>query len=228
VTAPDSTYACGAGGDFRPTTAEDGIYSVYPSPPLLYLDLNIWDRPKWAVPVLVYGIRKAAGRWESTMNSILFVLRIQIVVGLCAALLHAQAPEFAREGVVNAASMSPVAGISAGSLVTIFGKNLSFQTVTASSLPLPKQLGNTVVVMDGSPAALLYVSPTQINAQVPGVVFTKSDFTIGVSVNNGKETSSPIEVERAIFSPGIFTLDGSGCGAPIVVDAVTWKLTSEN
>jgi uncharacterized protein (TIGR03437 family) len=226
VTVPNSTYSCGAGGYFRPTNAEDGIYSVYPSPPLLYLDLNIWDRPKWVVPVLVCGIRTAAGRWESTMNSILFVLRIQIVIGLCAALLHAQAPEFTSEGVVNAASLSSVTGISSGSIVTIFGKNLSLETVTATSLPLPKQLGNTTVLMNGVAAPLFYVSPTQINAQMSVDVLNLEP--VMISVNNGKETSRIVEAEGALHSPGIFTLDGSGCGTPVVVDALTWKFPSES
>jgi uncharacterized protein (TIGR03437 family) len=159
------------------------------------------------------------------MNSILFVLRIQIVIGLCAALLHAQAPEFAREGVVNAATLSSVNGISPGSIVTIFGRNLSLETVTASSLPLPRQLGNTTVLMNGSPAALFYVSSTQINAQAPRSV----DFGIvRISVNNGKETSPLVEVEGAVWSPGIFTVDGSGCGTPVVLDALTWKIPSES
>jgi uncharacterized protein (TIGR03437 family) len=159
------------------------------------------------------------------MNSILFVLRIQIVIGLCAALLHAQAPEFTSEGVVNAASLSSVTGISSGSIVTIFGKNLSFETVTASSLPLPKQLGNTTVLMNGAPAALFYVSPTQINAQAPRSV---QFGTVQITVNNGRETSRIVESEGALWSPGIFTMDASGCGTPAVVDAQTWKLPSEN
>ena len=163
------------------------------------------------------------------MNSLLFAARVQLGIGLWVLAAPAQTPEFTSEGVVNAATMSSVTGISAGSIVTIFGKNLSLETVTASSLPLPKQLGNTTVLIDDMPAALFYVSPTQINAQAPRVVFSKSvSIPVVITVNNGRGTSRPVQAERAIYSPGIFTLDGSGCGTPIVVDALTWKIPTEN
>ena len=136
------------------------------------------------------------------MKSALVVASIKVGIGIFAAMLHAQTPEFTSEGVVNAATLSPVTGISPGSILTIFGKNLSLETVTASTLPLPKQLGNTTVTMNGTPAALFYVSPTQINAQAPRSV---GFGIVKISVNNGKQTSQLIEAEGAVYSPGIFT-----------------------
>ena len=161
------------------------------------------------------------------MKSVLVAPSIQVGMGIFAAMLHAQTPEFTKDRVVNAATLSSVTGISAGSIVTIFGKNLSLETATATTLPLPNQLGNTTVLMNGFAAPLFYVSPTQINAQVPRAIFVDIGI-VRITVNNGKETSRVVEAESNVYSPGIFTVDGSGCGAPVVVDALTWKLPSEN
>ncbi len=52
-----------------------------------------------------------------------------------------------------------------GGLITIFGENLSDQTLSAETTPLPTTLGGTCVSMNGLGLPLLYVSRTQINAQ---------------------------------------------------------------
>src|SRR6266849_886924 len=69
-------------------------------------------------------------------------------------------------GVVNAASFAqgPVAP---GSMISIFGTGLSTKTVQASSLPLPIILEGTTVTVSGLAVPLFFVSPGQINAQVP-------------------------------------------------------------
>ncbi len=54
-----------------------------------------------------------------------------------------------------------------GSLVSIFGQNLAPAESTAGSLPLPTQLSNTCVTVNGFRMPLLYVSPGQINGQLP-------------------------------------------------------------
>ena len=39
--------------------------------------------------------------------------------------------------------------------------------MSASTLPLPQILGDTTVLVDGKQARLFYVSPTQVNYQIP-------------------------------------------------------------
>ena len=69
--------------------------------------------------------------------------------------------------VVNAASYSTDATLSPGSLASLFGLSLASSTAGATSLPLPATLGGVQVLVNGTPAPLLYVSPTQINFQIP-------------------------------------------------------------
>ena len=61
------------------------------------------------------------------------------------------------------------AKVAPGSLVTLLGQNFTSRTESAPSDadPLPRTLGGVEVYFDGIPAPLLYVSPSQINAQVP-------------------------------------------------------------
>ncbi len=49
----------------------------------------------------------------------------------------------------------------------IYGSNLAAQPTAATAIPLPNKLNSTSVLIGGMLAPLYYVSPGQINAQVP-------------------------------------------------------------
>ena len=83
----------------------------------------------------------------------------------------AQGPVVDRGGVVNAASYAPVTGpghqLAPESIATVFGQNLASGTATAHPYPLPTMLEGTTVTVHGVVAPLFYVSPGQINFQMP-------------------------------------------------------------
>ena len=67
--------------------------------------------------------------------------------------------------VVNAADLTqPVAP---GGLITIFGQQLSPVNAASQEIPLPTALGNSCLTVNGQPIPILFVSPTQVNAQLP-------------------------------------------------------------
>ena len=139
------------------------------------------------------------------------------------ALTPAQVPE---GSAVNGASFAPApAPVSPGSIISIFGTSLAAKTQLASSLPLPTTLGNVTVRVDGIAAPLFFVSPGQVNAQVP---FEISGTTATVEVDNGTLPSAPIALGIAPATPGIFTLsqDGTGPGAVLHPDSSLVRLTS--
>jgi len=70
--------------------------------------------------------------------------------------------------IVNAADFS--APVAPGGLITIFGTSLSPVNAATSTIPLPTALGDTCLTVNGLPVPMLYVSPTQINAQLPNQV----------------------------------------------------------
>jgi uncharacterized protein (TIGR03437 family) len=68
--------------------------------------------------------------------------------------------------VVSAGGFQP-GPVAPGSLVALFGSNLAPAARLAPRAPWPKVLSNTSVFVNGVAAPLAYVSPSQINAQVP-------------------------------------------------------------
>lgn len=104
--------------------------------------------------------------------------------------------------VVDTASYAP--RVAPGALATIFGSGLSRNTVQASGFPLPRNLGGTSVMMNSAPFPLLYVSPTQINFQVPSDL-APGNVTILVTVDGGRSAPFAFTVVRA--APSIFQDD---------------------
>ena len=125
---------------------------------------------------------------------------------------------FAQQPVIqslqNGAS-SVAAAIAPQMVVAIHGSNLAAQTSVASQSPSPTLLGGTSVTFSGIAAPLLYVSPDQINAQVPsGVQFPGPSLVV---VKTGAGVSAPFSVPVTNGgAPGIFTQDASGCGQAVV------------
>jgi uncharacterized protein (TIGR03437 family) len=112
-------------------------------------------------------------------------------------------PQFSapQTAVVNAASFAPRA-LSPGALFSIFGVGLSQQTASATTIPLPGTLASTQVRVNGEIAPLLYVSPNQINAQMPLDVSTTQP--VPLSVTNGATQSNAVTVSVSPGAPGIF------------------------
>src|SRR5262245_24728171 len=88
------------------------------------------------------------------------------IIGLLFALsLFAQTEAPKVNAVVNAASSTPA--LSPGALVSVYGTNLAGSIAQAPVLPLPTQLLDVNVALNDRLLPLLYVSPGQINAQLP-------------------------------------------------------------
>jgi len=119
-----------------------------------------------------------------------------------------QPPTLATASVVSAASSVSFVPLAPGGIISIYGTNLADSAVTASTLPLPTQLGNAEVIVAGQPAPLLYVSNGQINAIVPEGV--NPNTAQQVLVERGMTYSQPVPVNVAAAQPGIFQSGGIG------------------
>lgn len=100
------------------------------------------------------------------------------------------------------------------SMVSIFGQSLSSETLVASSLPLPTELGGTTVrVRDAAgidrTAQLFFVSPGQINFLVPA---STSPGTASVTVMNRQGRISTGLMPIANTAPAVFTAASDGRG----------------
>jgi uncharacterized protein (TIGR03437 family) len=124
------------------------------------------------------------------------------------------------QSVLSTASYRPE--VSPGEFVSIIGQHLGPSPVTTQfdstgAYPTvihavnngPPSIGDTTVTFDGVPAALLYLSPTQINAIVPYSVAGKSSTTVVVTHYGNTST---LRVPVTATSPGIFTAAQTGTG----------------
>jgi uncharacterized protein (TIGR03437 family) len=97
---------------------------------------------------------------------------------------------------------STVSTIQPGEWVSIYGVNLASSTAAWNG-DFPTSLGGSSVTINGKPAYLSFVSPTQINLQAP------DDTTLGpvpVVVTNGSGSASAT-VTLARFAPSFLLLD---------------------
>jgi len=129
------------------------------------------------------------------------------------------APVIYQGGVVNAASFEASAPVAPGSLVSLFGRDLTAEGGNSTSVPLPFLLGDVSVSVGGFPAALVMADPAggQINLQVP---FEVQGEQADVVVNSGGRLSAPITVQLSPAAPALFTLsqDGAGPAAALRAD----------
>lgn len=116
---------------------------------------------------------------------------------------------------VSAASYSD-SSLSPESIASVFGKGLAFVSQPAARTPLPTTLGgSSVLITDRSgtsrAAPLFYVSPGQINFQVPqGTATGMATLTI----TNGNATVASGSVQIAPVTVGLFTANQDGAGVP--------------
>lgn len=110
-----------------------------------------------------------------------------------------------------------------GMILTLFGGNFSEETALASSVPLPNMLAGTIVEylpttgVDWVRLPLYYVSPTQINFQVPPDEFASAghgtQIRLRVRRDSVLSSAQPVIQLRA-RSVSLFSADSSGRGAP--------------
>ena len=115
---------------------------------------------------------------------------------------------------ISAASFSATAPVAPQSIAAAFGRGLATVTREATSTPLPAEIGGTrVVVTDAAgfdrTAALFFVSPAQINFEIPpGSAAGLAQVT--VFLNGGVVAQGTVRVRSA--SPGLFAANANGQG----------------
>jgi uncharacterized protein (TIGR03437 family) len=127
-------------------------------------------------------------------------------------------PTIYTNGVTNAASYSP--RISPGALASIFGTGFGTATFVADDgFAWPTTANGVSVKVNGVAAPLDFVSPGQINFQVPWATPTTGTVNVAVVVNGGSSNIAAVPVATA--APGLFILPG---GAPAVQNAPAYTL----
>ncbi|HLI83885.1 MAG TPA: hypothetical protein VKV17_08200 [Bryobacteraceae bacterium] len=108
-----------------------------------------------------------------------------------------------------------------GTLVTVEAGNGPLSAKTASADPtatLPTTLGDTQVYMNGIAVPLLFVSPGQINAQIPWEFNNTTSISVyvrSVMSDGTVMVTTPVAVTIITQNPGIFTLPSSSNQQPL-------------
>jgi uncharacterized protein (TIGR03437 family) len=118
------------------------------------------------------------------------------------------------DGPIARSAAAPAAGLAPQALGSIYGLSLAATSQTAVSQPWPTALAGVAVTVSDSlgaarQAPLLYVSPNQINFQVPaGTHPGAAAFTVQTRLG----TASNFQEEVETIAPGLFTANGDGSG----------------
>lgn len=89
-----------------------------------------------------------------------------------------------------------------GALFSIFGSGLSAAPIAATTTPFPSTLGGTEVLVAGKPVPLLYVSPTQVNGQIPWD--TSAPDAAQLTVRTGGTESAVFLFSVYVAAPSLF------------------------
>jgi len=104
-------------------------------------------------------------------------------------------------GVQNGAGPTPQPGVAPGSAISIFGANLASAVATGRTARWGKRLSGTVVQAANRLLPLFFVSPGQINAELPAD-FAEGPGTLTVSAQGQPDVRASFTVVRN--APGLF------------------------
>jgi uncharacterized protein (TIGR03437 family) len=114
--------------------------------------------------------------------------------------------------IVNAGDLG--SDIAPGGLISVFGTQLSPVNMTTSEIPLPTALANSCLSVNGLAVPILYVSPDQVNAQMPYQEI--GDVTLILRTPGGQSNNYNIVIEPN--APSVFLASvGSQTNIPTVI-----------
>jgi len=151
----------------------------------------------------------------------------QIVNGSAGGLTYAfdtfacASPAIAAGGVVDGVSFTTGQGLAPGSYISIFGSALADSNAIYSTDYLPVSLASVFVsFIDGAvsaPGHIRFVSPSQINVQIPWEFQGHSSVQMFVSMDY--VYSNTYTLKLAQYSPGIFAVEDANAGSSVVTSA---------
>lgn len=134
-------------------------------------------------------------------------------------------PAFGTLTVLNGASFgrepSSTKAVAPDSIAVALGNNLANTTQQTQRQPdgsFPTNVNGTTVTVNGRPAQIFFVSPTQINFHVPAATEIG---TAEVIVTNADGFPSKANVTTLRAAPGVFTFSGDGLGDGVILNADT-------
>jgi uncharacterized protein (TIGR03437 family) len=115
-------------------------------------------------------------------------------------------------GVIGASAFGALSSVAPGSWIEIYGTNLAaltrqWATTDFTGIDAPTQLNNTTVSIGGQSAFVEYISPTQVNAQVPsGIGLGTQPVIVGTASGSSAAYKVNVNLEEpGLFAPAVFS-----------------------
>ncbi|MEN6604459.1 MAG: IPT/TIG domain-containing protein [Bryobacteraceae bacterium] len=142
-------------------------------------------------------------------------------------------PTIKAAGVVTAGEFGAFPSVAPGAWVEIYGTNLasrarSWTDSDFSSGMAPTSLEGTRVTIDGQPAYIAYVSPGQLNVQLPSNL-AAGQKQLTVTTSAGTSTAYSVTVnstQPGVYAPSLFKLSGMQFAGAVFPDGATFALPS--
>jgi uncharacterized protein (TIGR03437 family) len=146
-------------------------------------------------------------RWEGDLSGTIPSGVVTMSAPRAVKALFDAVPYIAPAGVMNAAGTTPNAGVAPGGIVAIFGASLTTLTAVAPEGVLPQTMGGLTVAVADRLLPLFFVSPGQINAQLPDDLAT-GDYVLTVTPTGAPQVHASFTVVRN--APGLFPVPVDG------------------
>jgi uncharacterized protein (TIGR03437 family) len=162
--------------------------------------------------------------WSGDLNGTSPTATIGMSVPRAIQAILDKVPYVAPSAVTNAAGGS-ASMVAPGSVVSIFGVNLAQGTVVGPSSPLAQTLGGLTVHIGDRLLPLFFVSPTQVNAQLPSD-FTPGQQTVTISAPGQPDVQTSVTI--AADAPGLFQQPVNGQSMAVAFHADGSAVTSDS
>lgn len=172
-----------------------------------------------AFPDLTTGLLLLTAKASATAgNTVAYFATVKAVSTGSTASITAATAGATLSGGGDAASIAP------GTIVSVIGSNLSFGTASADLTQdtLPTKLAGTEVFINGIAAPLVFVSPTQVNAQLPWELndtTSVNTFVRSQRADGSVIVTTPVAVTIVTANPGIYTRPGTNPVQGVVLHA---------
>jgi uncharacterized protein (TIGR03437 family) len=175
-----------------------------------------------AQPVRGYRFR----RWELDASGGATSATVLMDGAKIARALLDNVPSIAEAGIRNAAGITPDAVVAPGSIVSIFGNNLTQAMAAApAGQPLSQVLAGVVVRMGDRLLPLFFAGPDQINVLMPSDV-EDGTHALAVQAFGRADIQGTVEVVRN--APGLFTTETAGGPVALAAHADGSPVTAES
>ena len=229
-----------------PTSLRDGFSVAAGLPTLVEVSVTensqtpliSFSSPQGGCETMTRSSTAIAGVWQCTwLPRVTPTGKVRIQVDVFGLVLTETPPRLQLDGTIKLPGTTPTvkagarnsanyesAPIAPGSLISLFGTNLSNHTMDSAVPPFPLAEDGVQAFLGTIPLPLLYVDPQQLNVQVPYNI--PKNTKLQLSVQRDEELSVPVSLVVSGAQPGVFTQNDSGTGQGVIYHADDLTLAS--